>query len=116
MLNEEQKQFIVNKINDKVDLPILGEKMEGKFIRKAVDKVLICLEENLPPEIFGLLDDLSDGIEPGIDVEEMKKNTVDFLNKEVNLPIVGERFEENLFTEIVDLIFNALKKGNKLAA
>ena len=116
MLSEEQIQFIVDRVNEKVNLPILGEKAEGKLIRKAVDKVLKSLEENLPEEIFEFLDNASDGIEPGMDTEEMKKNTVNFLNKEINLPIVGEKFEEKLFTEVVDLIFNALKKGKKLGA
>lgn len=63
--------------------------MEAKFLRKAINKVLKCLEENLPEEMFSLMDDLSDGIEPGLDIEEMKKNTVRFLNKEINIPIVG---------------------------
>ena len=116
MLSEEQIQFIVDRVNEKVNVPILGEKAEGKLIRKAVDKVLKCLEENLPEEYFDFLDDLSDGIEPGMDMEEIKRNTVEFLNKEINLPIVGEKFEAKLFTEVVDLIFNALKKGEKLTA
>ena len=115
MLSEEQIQFIVDRVNEKVNVPILGEKAEGKLIRKAVDKVLKCLEENLPKEFFDFLDDLSNGIEPGMDIEEIKSNTVEFLNKEINLPIVGEKFEAKLFTEVVDLIFNALKKGEKLA-
>lgn len=115
MLSEEQIQFIVDRVNEKVNVPILGEKAEGKLIRKAVDKVLKCLEENLPEDIFQFIDDLSDGIEPGMDIEEMKDNTVKFLNKEINLPIVGEKFEAKLFAEVVDLIFNAIKKGKKLA-
>lgn len=116
MISEAQIQFIVDRANEKINVPILGEKAEGRLIRKAVDKVLKCLEENLPKEIFDFLDSVSDGIEPGMDLEEMKKNTVEFLNKEINLPIVGEKFEAKLFTEVVDLIFNALKKGKKLAA
>ena len=84
MLSEEQIQFIVDRANEKVNIPIIGEKTEGKIIRAAVDKVLKCLEDNLPQEFFDLLDDLSDGIEPGMDIEEMKTNTVEFLNKEIN--------------------------------
>ena len=116
MLSESQIQFIVDKVNEKVDMPVIGEKAEAFILRNAIEKVLKKLEESLPSEIFGFLDDLSNGLEPGQDIETMKANTVVFLNKEINLPIVGEKFEATLFTVVVDLIFDAMQKGRKLAA
>ncbi len=74
----------------------------------------MLLEENLPEEVFGFIDKAADGVEPGMDMVEIKANTVEFLNKEINLPIVGEKFEANLFSEVVDLLFDAMQKGKKL--
>ena len=114
MLDDGQKTWIVEKVNEKINVPIIGEKAEAKFIKKGVERILKLLEENLPEEVFQLLDDSAEGVEPGMDLQEIKANTVDFLNKEINLPIVGEEFEKSLFTEVIDLIFEALQKGKKL--
>jgi hypothetical protein len=114
MLSNEQITWIVDKVNEKINVPIIGERAEAKFIRKGIERILKLLEENLPEEVFQLLDDAAAGVEPSEDLQGIKENTVDFLNKEINLPIVGEEFEKTLFTEVVDLIFDALQKGKKL--
>ena len=36
------------------------------------------------------------------------------VNDKVNLPIIGEKAEKKIITEVVNLLFDAIKKGNKL--
>ncbi|CAN0326475.1 unnamed protein product [Ascophyllum nodosum] len=47
MLSERQKQFIVEKVNADVDLPLMSEGMEEKIIRRLVNKVESVLEPAL---------------------------------------------------------------------
>ena len=116
MLSEAQINYIADKLNKKIDIPIVGEKFEKKLIIKGLDKVNKELEDHLPPEWAQLLDDVSDGIEPGspADLAGIKKNLVDFLNKKINIPIIGEKAEGKLLSAAIDIIFDALQKGHKL--
>ena len=86
------------------------------MIRKAVNLILTKLDDALPEEIINFITDIADGIEPGSDVSEMKANTVDFLNKEINFPILNEKQEGNLIAKVVDLLFDALEKGKTVGA
>ncbi len=114
ILDDAQIDWITAKVNEKINVPILGEKAEGKFIRKALLKVLAKLEQELPPEVLRLITDAAEGVNPGDDISEIKANTVDFLNKEINLPILNEKKEAELFTIVVDLLFDAMQKGKSV--
>lgn len=114
ILDEAQIDWIVKEVNKKVNVPLLGEKAEGKLIRKAVDLVLNKLDDALPEEVTKFMADAADGIEPGTDTTEMQENTVDFLNKEINLPILNEKQEGDLIGKIVALLFDALEKGKSV--
>lgn len=116
MLSEAQINYIADKLNQKINIPIVGEKFEKKLIVKGLEKVNAELEDHLPPEWAQLLDDVSDGIEPGspADLASIKKNLVDFLNKKINIPIIGENAEAKLLSMAIDIIFDALQKGHKL--
>lgn len=114
ILDEAQVNWITKEVNKKVNVPLLGEKAEGKLIRKAVELVLKKLDGALPEEVTNFMTDAADGIEPGADTSEMKDNTVDFLNKEINIPILNEKQEGDLISKIVDLLFDALEKGESV--
>jgi hypothetical protein len=114
MLTEAQMKFIARRLNEKINVPLIGENAEFKLLMMAVRKINRVLEQELPEELIEFLTDLAKGFEPEDDLEEIKRNTVVFLNKEVNLPIIGEDKEEKLITEVVDLLFNAMRKHRKL--
>ncbi len=117
MLSEAQIKVVATKINKKIDIPVIGEKFEQRIIVFALEKVDKELDELLPPDLAQLLDDVSDGIEPGspADFEQIKSNIVIYLNKKVDIPILGEKGEQQLFTLAIDIIFDALRKGDKIA-
>lgn len=116
MLSEDQILAVAKKINKKVNLPIVGERFEEKIIVKALKKVDAELDEHLPGEFSELLDSLTDGLEPGSanDLEQFKDNLVSYLNKKIDLPILGEKGERKLFEIAIDIIVDAMRKGDKL--
>ena len=117
-LSENQKKYLVNKINEKINLPILGERGERKIFAFAIDKILETIKNNIPVEILPYINDIAVGLVPGgdADLDDAKEATVRMLNKEINIPFMGEKREKELFETVVDLLFNAMQKGNKLAA
>lgn len=118
MLTESQIDFVVDLANKKLDLPVLGEKPERAIIKFAIKKVDFVLDQELPPEWKDFLNTTSDGIVPGgeEDFNTVIAGMTSFVNKKVNLPIVGEELEHLVFEEILRCIFEALKKGKSLGS
>ena len=116
MLSDAQIKVIATKINKKINLPVIGERFEQRIFEFGLKKVDKILDDQLPPDFAKFLDDVSDGIEPGspADLEAIKSNIVNFINQKVNVPLLGEQGEQQLFTLAIDIIFDALRKGDKL--
>lgn len=116
MLSNEQVIYIAEKINEKVNLPILGEKAEFAIIKKAVEKVLKVLDNEIPEEYLDFLEDTSEGFDPeqGANIQLLKNNIVEFVNKKVDIPLLGENTEKKVFTAGVDVLFDAMTKNKKL--
>ena len=116
MLSNEQVIFIANQINEKVNIPILGEKAEFFIIKKAVVKVLNVLEDEIPEEYLDFLEDTAKGFDPdqGANIQSLKNNIVEFVNKKVDIPLLNENTEKEVFSTIIDVIFDAMTKNKKL--
>ncbi|MEN8118050.1 MAG: hypothetical protein ABFS16_13785 [Bacteroidota bacterium] len=118
MLSNVQIEFLAKKINVKLNLPLLGEKAELAIIKKAINKVLDIIEDELPDEFYDFLEDTAQGFDPkeGVNIELLKGNIVPFVNEKVNIPLINEETEEKLFSTMFDILFDAMTKGKKLAA
>lgn len=118
MLSNEQIKVIAKKVNKKVDVPIIGEKFEYRIIVFGLNKIDKVLDEELPPDFAQLLDDVSDGFEPEspADLEKVKLHLVTFINKKVNIPLMGEKAERELIEFVIEIIIDAMTKNKKLAA
>ncbi|MFW6227093.1 MAG: hypothetical protein ACOC31_03230 [Bacteroidota bacterium] len=116
MLSEQQIKLIAQKANKKVDIPVIGERFEENVLVFGITKIDKALEEHLPTEFGELLDDVSDGLEPGssTDLERIKKHLVTYLLNNVDVPILGKRGERELFNFTVGMIIDAMRKGQKL--
>ncbi|HKI89849.1 MAG TPA: hypothetical protein VKA38_12540 [Draconibacterium sp.] len=116
MLSNEQVTFIAEKINEKVDLPVLGEKAEFAIIKKAVKKVLKLLEDEIPEEYLDFLQDTAKGFDPeqGTNIQLIKDNIVEFVNKKVDIPLLGEDTEKEVFSVAVDVLIDAMTKNKRL--
>ncbi|MBL4709235.1 MAG: hypothetical protein JKY48_12440 [Flavobacteriales bacterium] len=73
------------------------------------------MEEKLPEEYLQLMNDVSDGFLPIDETKKTMKGITNFLNEKVNIPLMSEKKEQKLFTLVVEILFDAMKKGNKLA-
>lgn len=118
MLSDEQIDWMVDRLNEKIDLPIVGEKAEKSIIANALYKVLDVLEEELPAELIEFIDDATDGLEPQSEAEmnRIKEEMATFLNNNINLPLIGERKEQKVFEFIVDFLFDAMRKGKNASS
>ena len=118
ILTDVQINYLADKVNERVNLPLLGEKGERMVITRAIEKILEQLEENLPEELLALINDVNNGFLPGdaADAKRARKACIRYLNNKVNIPLVSERKEQRLFTIVVESLFEAMKKGRRLAA
>ncbi|MCG6190519.1 hypothetical protein [Maribellus maritimus] len=116
MLSNEQVVYIANKINEKVNLPVLGEKAEFFIIKKAVTKVLDILEDEIPEEYLDFLEDTAKGFDPeqGANIQLIKDNVVEFVNQKVNIPLLNEETEKEVFGVAIDVLIDAMTKDKKL--
>ncbi|MEX0965881.1 MAG: hypothetical protein WD077_01475 [Bacteroidia bacterium] len=116
MLTEEQIQWIVEKLNVKINLPVIGEKLEARILDFAVRKVMDLLEKELPKELLAALQDSAEGFEPGreADFTALKNNLTRFINKKINIPLLGEEKEEEIFSQLVEILIEAMKKNKKV--
>ncbi|MBT3385784.1 MAG: hypothetical protein HN778_07660 [Prolixibacteraceae bacterium] len=116
MLSNVQINFLAEKINEKVNLPLLGEEAELALIKKAIYKVLDILEDEIPDEFVDFLEDTALGFDPeqGVNIELVKTKIVTFVNEKVDLPILGEETEKKIFSRLADVLIDAMTKGNKL--
>ena len=113
MLTNEQIDAVVVKINAKVNLPILGEKVEAAIFKMAVKRILKFLENNVPEEWMGLINDASDGISED-EVEIIIEKLVRFMNSEIDIPLLGEDVEAIIFEMVVRLIIESMTKNKNL--
>ena len=118
ILTKDQQDYLVMEVNKKVNLPLLGERVEKRVFEHAIEKILELLEEKLPEEYIQFMNDVGRGFIPNEepDVQKAIELIVDFLNNKVNLPLINEKREHKLFRIVVETLFEAMKKGKKLAA
>lgn len=113
MLSKKQIVYITERVNEKINIPVIGEKIEFLFIRFAVEMVDEKMEEILPPEIAGLLTSISNGIDPQ-EAEELKKRMVKYLNNHVNITLLNEESEAKVIELFMDVLADSFLEGNAL--
>ena len=64
---------------------------------------------------MSLLGNLGDGLVDEVFNDELQKTIVDELNKNVNIPIIGEETEEKILNAIYDTFEGAVKAAIKKA-
>ena len=96
LLNESTRQQLVDVINKFVDIPLIGEEMEGEIIGKAVDAVLDCIEEVMSGE----------GSEDGErSIGDAQDKLVGLINDNVDLFGLSEEQEGALIAGVVEQLF-----------
>jgi hypothetical protein len=116
ILTAAQIASIVVIVNKKVDLPIIGEKIEEKLIEPIVESIVKVIEDKLPPKFVEFIQDALKGFDPE-DKDALRilaQNFVRRLNAEVNIPLLSEKQEQQIFEIVVDILFDALQKNKNV--
>lgn len=109
MLTHEEVEVIASKLNNKIDLSIVNEKVEQIIFVKIVKQFDRLLYQNLPNELYGLVKIASDGISEK-EAKNLKSILGSRLNSKFDISYVPEPVEQEIFEMLVDLIVDAMKK------
>jgi len=113
MLSDEQLNALAQKLNEKFNIPILGEKIELIVFAKIIRLIDAKLYELLPNEYYSLVNSVTDGISDE-DAALMSARLGKLLNEKINVPFLSEEIEGKLIGFVLDQIVNAMKLGLKL--
>jgi len=114
MLSDAQINALAQKVNDAINLPILGEKAEFKVFAKIIRVIDRKLYELLPNEYYELVNDASNGISED-DALRLEDRLTKLLNENINIPFISEAKEEMLIRLVISQLVRAMVKGFKLA-
>jgi hypothetical protein len=106
-----QKEIIdlAERLNKKINVPIINETREEKILIKIVIKIDRFLYDNLPNEFY----DLIRAVDKGIDDDEAKrlaKRLSRLANTHINIPFVPEPMEYIAIRFVIGIIINAARK------
>jgi len=113
MLSDEQIAALTEKLNEKVNLPIIGEKVENIVFAKIIRKIDGELYKLIPNEYYELIKDASDGISDR-DADKFKARLTPLINSAVNIPIISEKKEKKIIESVLGVIIEAMRKNFKL--
>ena len=108
MTDEEVKE-LAQRLNEKINVPIINETGEEKILIKIVIKVDRFLYDNLPNEFY----DLVRSMDKGIDDDEAKrliKRLSKLANKHIDIPYIPESMEYVAIRLVIGVIINAARK------
>ncbi len=111
MLSEKQIEALADKLNAKLDIPLVGEGTEKQILTTALQQLNKALDGQAGEELRGILAPLVDGTATGDEAVRLKGQAVELLNKKVNLPVVGEDTEAKLLGPVVDGMVDVLRKN-----
>ena len=95
---------IADKVNKKVNIPLLGEKAESVLFESAVFYVALAIEKDKLP-----FNDLLAKLLAGETVKaEFIDELTSLVNDQVNLPIIGEATEAKIFRPIITAVVDEL--------
>jgi len=103
MLSESQINKIVQKLNAKIDIPIINERKEEKILENVLTKLDNKVAKELPPPLRDMWNKLDDGIteEEGA---ELAAKVTEIVNRKINIPLLNEKQEQKLISALVETI------------
>ena len=93
LLSDDMRAQLATKLNDMIDIPILGENQEQVLAERVVTMCLNALSEN---NEFAEVK------------KEFKQNLVVRLNEKVNIPFANEQLEAKVLSKVVDFVLQDL--------
>ncbi len=112
MLTQDQKQFIVDQLSQKINKPIVKTRLGKLALKMVVNEVDNVLDSELPPEIKDLLNSAVDGLTTE-ETDHLKSVLTPLLLKNVHNFIL-QAIMADIIGLVVDILIEALHTGNKL--
>ena len=105
-MTEAEIKLLAERLNEKINVPLIGETTEEKILIKIIIKVDSFLYDNLPNEIY----DLVRSLDKGISDQEAKRliaRLSKLANDNIDIPYIPESAEYVAIKFIIGVIINA---------
>ena len=109
-MNNDELRELAEKLNKKIDIPLVNETREEKIILKIVIKVDTFLYDNLPNEFYDLIHSVRDGIDDN-EAKRLIKRLSKIANEKIDIPYVPEAIEYIAIRFVIGVLINAARKG-----
>jgi hypothetical protein len=109
-MNKKEIEELADRLNKKINVPIINETGEAKILIKIIIKIDNFLYDNLPNEFYELVR----SVEGGIDDDEAKRliaRLSKLANDHINIPYIPEPAEYIAIKYVISVIINASRKG-----
>ena len=113
-MTKEEIKDLAEKLNKKIDVPIINETTEEKILIKIVLKVDGFLYNNLPNELYDLVRSVDNGIDDN-EAKRLIKRLSKLANKHIDIPYIPEQMEYIAIRFVIGVIINAARKQWDLA-
>ena len=108
-MTEEEIKDLAIRLNEKINVPLVGETTEEKILIKVVLKVDTFLYDNLPNEIYDLVRSLDKGIDESEATRLINRLSV-LANEKINIPYIPESAEYVAIRFVIGVVINAARK------
>lgn len=112
MLTEEQITTIAVKLNEKVDLPFIGEEKEQDILESVLNGIngkLDEVTENLPEPVRETWEKLADGVSDE-EAERLVEQLTVLVNERIDIPLLSEENEaEMVIHPAVSMIVDTMR-------
>ena len=109
LLSSDEIELLASRLNEKINIPFIKEGTEQTILVKTVKRFDRLLYDNLPNELYGLVQNSGDGISDE-DADELEYILGSRLNKKFDIPYLPEVLEEKIFKLLVGMIVTAMRK------
>ncbi|HCS27800.1 MAG TPA: hypothetical protein DIW43_10115 [Spongiibacteraceae bacterium] len=100
---------LAERLNEKVNVPLIGETTEEKILIKVVLKIDGFLYDNLPNEIYDLVRSLDKGIDDNEATRLINRLSV-LANEKIDIPYIPESAEYVAMKFVIGVIINSARK------
>lgn len=108
-MTEEEIKDLAERVNRKVNIPMITERREERILIKIIIKIDRFLYDNLPNELYEMIRSLDRGIDDA-EAKRLIKRLSELANKYINIPYIPEQAEYIAIRFVIGIIINAARK------
>lgn len=108
-LTTEEIKNLAQRLNKKINVPIINETKEEKILIKIILTIDNFLYDNLPNEFYDLIRDSKNGID-NREAKRLVKRLTKLANDKIDIPYIPEAMERIAFKFVIGMIVKAARK------